>query len=246
MFVIVLMLLLGWFCCDYWSSMYPLAVVLGWICKLGLVGIALGGIYDWRQNRKMKKAEEGKKQKQQEEKERYLEHLRLEEERLKQTPGALFSKRLLEQNPNRKPFKYYTGESDDQPYHCPICGKPSVGDLGEINSGLQKPGGTEKILCRFCLEEFRKTPKSSGDRLPRGIKYLSPNLWIAQMEIASDYHDGLIDKATRDEELEIAAELERKRIQAREDRLREEAEAKRQYEQQERDRISSISDSLRK
>lgn len=255
--VIIIMLLLGWFCTAYYSG--PIANGIGWGCKIGLVLILLYYVWGWRKNLIASKP---KRQKRREEK-----RVRCEDSDPKPSfedftrhgyidPPAEYNKALgaWEKRMKRRivyelPVEVAVNMEEALTWYWkevstrnPARFRDSVGYKGVMECechceicGKLLSGGRKSSLaiCNDChnlyiYDTFRK-------KVPADLSADSVyRIWTRQMIAATDYRDCVISKDIMEHELQLVVALERKRLELemKESEAQDESERKRRRQEQ--------------
>lgn len=214
---------------------------------MGLVGMAIGiSISAYKYFREIKPEMEREKRERKEKRERaerdriFQEKLKAEQER---ASGIILRRRLAERNPLHSGIhRMYS----DQDYRCPICG--AYVDRNAVRRFVGSDGLLMgDALCNACGKLYSTSVlfvQRGKTKLPEGVPTLTERLWVFQMMIMADYESGIIDAATRDAELEEAAEIERLNVKAEAKAKQQQADQQAQKQQQ-RDRVAQTARNLR-
>lgn len=233
-FAIIAVLLIGWLCAAYYSG--PIAVGIGWVCKILLVLAIINCIRNWRRGCKIQKARNEEKQWRCEKiKRRQAEEEKARED-YQQNPERIFLKKLVQRNPIRKEDRRMYSDDD---YRCPICGASVYRGI-IIQRGMTAEI-EENPLCDTCYQEYCTARFRCN--LPSGVKELSLRFWTRQMMVMVDFESGIIDAKTKDAELERVAEFERAALKE-ESTVEQQRAAEELYRQQQRNVISAATNRL--
>lgn len=266
-FTLIVMLLIGWLCTNYYSG--PVATGIGWLCKIVLVIMVIKCVWGWYKSFSSTKS---KRQNQREEKQLRRNDPdpkpRFEDFRGHMNPTTDFnnamkawekrkSKRVTYEMPIEDVLAMGDGEKwywmeistrnskkirassgyDDCSPTCHVCGRP-------YNKWSDHKYLHGKGLCDTCGENMIRAKQLGSEyKLPRGLIHFSETFWKYQMIILLDLEDGIISESQKEREMELVLGFEHQRT-GKKQAERQRMNQQKQIHQQEQEKISEIAGRL--